>query len=545
VHTREDRVVAASDSEARFPATPARPALTGPVVALLRAPIPSGWGTLLVLLPAIALGLIVRGAPVLASDFPLHDGGLFASMVKDLQRAGFGLPMTTSYNNAGIPFAYPPLGIYMTALFHSAGLDLSAVMRFLPVLFSVATIPLAYAIVRELTDRRGIAAVAAVAYALAPRSYEWLIVGGGVTRAPGVALSFLAVWSAIRLLRHPSYLGAAATGVISGMTLLTHPEASVFLVASVALLFASRGRTWRAAILLAGAALVALTIAAPWWLTVVSRDGWMTLLGAMGSRSSLIGSAARDLLFGHFTGAEAFDVFLGVGFVGLLADLGRGRFLLAAWMLVLTVALPDAGFTYAMLPWSVLIGIGVVDVVVPGMDVLTRSHRLARPTLVAGLLGAAVLASLATPYGTDAPVHALTSDQRAAMTWVSEYLPADAQVAVITNQVWWNDAISEWFPELTDRQSVATVQGYEWTTLFARQERRDALLQDVCALRTVACLRTWVGDLNVAVQYVFVPKGHLAGPASSDDCCAAMRISIRDNLTVVYDGPGATVARLF
>jgi len=63
---------------------------------------------------------MVRLAITLRSDFPLNDGGLFFSMARDLKRAHYALPGEKSYNGADLPFAYPPLGIYLAALADSA-----------------------------------------------------------------------------------------------------------------------------------------------------------------------------------------------------------------------------------------------------------------------------------------------------------------------------------------------------------------------------------------------------------------------------------------
>lgn len=65
---------------------------------------------------AMLFGAVVRFTPVILTDFPINDGGLFYVMAEDLRRAGYVLPDYTTYNAASIPFAYPPLGIYFVAI---------------------------------------------------------------------------------------------------------------------------------------------------------------------------------------------------------------------------------------------------------------------------------------------------------------------------------------------------------------------------------------------------------------------------------------------
>ena len=61
------------------------------------------------------LGALIRLIPVLGADFPLNDGGLFAEMILAIRANGFALPAETHYNAIDLPFAYPPLGLYVAA----------------------------------------------------------------------------------------------------------------------------------------------------------------------------------------------------------------------------------------------------------------------------------------------------------------------------------------------------------------------------------------------------------------------------------------------
>ena len=176
----------------------ASPAAVSPVAITA----PGVWISLAVV---TVFGLVLRLLPTLGTALPLNDGGLFATMASDLQAAGFALPETTSYNLDSIPFAYPPLGIYLLALLSSAlGVEPTDVLHVLPAFFATATIPLAYLIGARLLRSELLGLVAALAFALLPRSYEWLIVGGGVTRAPGLILAMLAVWLFLRALESGS-----------------------------------------------------------------------------------------------------------------------------------------------------------------------------------------------------------------------------------------------------------------------------------------------------------------------------------------------------
>ncbi|MBP8165389.1 MAG: hypothetical protein KAX86_08095, partial [Anaerolineales bacterium] len=72
--------------------------------------------TALLLFTALLFGAVVRFWPAATNGFPINDGGMFYVMIRDLKANGLTLPSFTSYNSAQIPFAYPPLGFYITAL---------------------------------------------------------------------------------------------------------------------------------------------------------------------------------------------------------------------------------------------------------------------------------------------------------------------------------------------------------------------------------------------------------------------------------------------
>ena len=64
-------------------------------------------------------------------------------------------------------------------------------------------------------------------FAVSTGSYEWLVLGGGITRAPGFLLALIAVLLAMRAYRHGSGWAAAAAGISLGLTALWHPQAAV------------------------------------------------------------------------------------------------------------------------------------------------------------------------------------------------------------------------------------------------------------------------------------------------------------------------------
>src|SRR5688572_299911 len=96
----------------------------------------------------LVIGGLLRLASVIGTAFPAGDGGLFATMIEDLRRAGFALPTFTSYNGGDIPFAYPPLALYLGAILP---VDPLTTLQWLPaILATAAIVPVYLAATRAL-----------------------------------------------------------------------------------------------------------------------------------------------------------------------------------------------------------------------------------------------------------------------------------------------------------------------------------------------------------------------------------------------------------
>ena len=138
---------------------------------------------------------------IAGSTFPLNDGGLFVVMIRDILADGFRLPIGTSYNAAGIPFAYPPLALYLAAvLVKITALPMPELLRWLPLIANLGTVAAFAALARSLAPERGSATAAALLFPTLPFSIEWLVTGGGLTRSFGMLFLTLAVLAAHRYL---------------------------------------------------------------------------------------------------------------------------------------------------------------------------------------------------------------------------------------------------------------------------------------------------------------------------------------------------------
>src|SRR5690349_6694757 len=159
------------------------------------------WATL-PLFSTLMFGVIVRFLPAAMNGFPLNDGGMFLAMTRDLQANRYLLPEFTTYNLEQIPFAYPPLGFYVTGILSDLlSIPMTWLFLWLPALINAISILIFYKFAVQILPSRMLASLATLFYALSPRAFLWQVMGGGVTRAFGMLFLLLMAWQAMQLFR--------------------------------------------------------------------------------------------------------------------------------------------------------------------------------------------------------------------------------------------------------------------------------------------------------------------------------------------------------
>lgn len=503
------------------------------------------------------MGVIVRVINGGFHSFPLNDGGLFYAMVDDIGRSHFHLPDFTSYNEARIPFAYPPLAFYAAALLHQlTGLSLTAEFRFLPLVVTCLTLPAFYLFASCHLPSRQAALASLIAFALTPRSFIWLIMGGGLTRSFGLVFAILALWQMQSLYRKPSGKALALATVFTTATILSHLETGWFLAFSVGLLFLFEGRSHKATLATGAWAIGTFVLTAPWWLTVIHQHGLGPFLAAQQTGGSIFSSSAGriDAVLGllHFSAtSEALFPIVGVlALIGMLVRLRDRKLFLPAWWLAIVILDVRAYPTFTTLPIALMAGIGITEVLLPSVLKVrgafgpgqTATTARAWPLIIAGLL---VAYSFGASFATKAGVSAESSDlksispaTRQAMHWVKVATPANSKFFVVPSGAWETAADMEWFPVLAGRVSVLTVQGSEWLPGESFQGHVKAYENAWnCGYQTSSCLTTWQWKTGVGFSHVFISRG------PGGQCCGTLVASLLQdpNYRLVYEGPGASI----
>ncbi len=490
------------------------------------------------LLLIFVLGAALRLVHVLWLDFPLNDGGFFYQLILDLQAAGFRLPVYTSYNQQNIPYAYPPLPIYLsTFLIETFEISPLQVLRLLPAIISILTIPAFYLLARTLLPSSRQALFATLGFAFLPTAFDWLVVGGGLTRAFGYLFAILALWQISLLARSRSIRPVLGAILFASLTVLSHPGTTWFtLYAAIILLAFNFKWDWRWLLRFLWVGLGVTVLTAPWWITLIQRHGLEVLLFPFQTETLSLASLLTPFTF-LFTNEPLLDLLAFCGLLGIIVNLQHRQYFLPLWLLATFIFESRLGPTYAVVPFSLLIGWGLDQVIWPLLN--TRNHtrttrHLPRIFTTFFLVYICLNAYLGVDY------HTVSPQERLALTWIAENTPSDSRFLVLSGEPQYGiDPISEWFPALSKRTSLTTPQAHEWLPdhEFTQRIRLHETLQEsflTCPLPDLSCTLAWAEENHLDFTHIYIP--------ASDRI--QIPLNIHPALTILQDSPGGLVLTL-
>jgi hypothetical protein len=494
-----------------------------------------------ILATAFLFGLIVRLAAPLTARGPVNDGGLFLQMSRDLQENHFLLPAFTTYNHAGIPFAYPPLGFYLVAGLQSlTRIPLITLFAYLPALLSSFAILALYFLALQITGDKMKASLAALFYALVPMSFDWMIMGGGVTRAPALIFSFLTLAFAYRLFTTKQSPYIVLTSIFAALVVLTHPEIALqtaFIVFILALFFLRSRRS-----ILQTMAVAALTIVliSPWWLTVLNRHGLAPFQAALGAHPRDYAASLMYLFQFNLSGEVVLAVIAVLGLIGFLLDLRERNFFLPVWIGFSYLTDPRAAPFASLIPLvllavkgfnSVLTGLGLTSQIENGFGSKTALN------ILLGLVAYSFMSGMIASLWIGNELRLLPGESQA-MNWIVQNTPSDSLFLILTGDAALSDPLSEWFPALTGRRSIMTVQGHEWTPNSPlRQNLYTYTRAQSCLLGDLQCLSNWDFD------YLYIRKVKPQKDGNTTQHFSLLETSLRSSqeYVIAYESSTAVI----
>ncbi len=476
------------------------------------------WADLF-LFVSLFFGALVRFAPTVISGSVINDGGMFYAMIEDLKANGFLLPSITAYNHLQIPFAYPPLSLYVGGVLSWLGIPALEIFRWIPPFVSSFSILAFYWMTSRILNSKPKAALASVAYALMPRSFSWYVMGGGLSRSFGVFFLLLACGSAWTLFSdRRSTKVALLTALFGAAAVLSHPETGLHTAASCALIWFFKGRNKlgvRDALLVA---LGVIALTSPWWGMVLVQHGLGPFQSALntGGHSGLFWIPWLTLDFAE----ERFVTLLTVlGLAGLAVQCIKRDWFLPIWLLLPFAIEPRSATAIAALPLAILAALGLADFVIPKIASLASNSRveardwtldISGSRAVRIVLGYIVLSAFfgAFAYDLNLANYIIPKSSRAAMQWIRENTDSDARFIVLTGRSDpFSDSMAEWFPVFSARTSVNTIQGREWILGAQFMPFLNSLnVFQSCLNQSPACVEDWVGAHQLDFDYIYIEE---------------------------------------
>lgn len=428
---------------------------------------------------SLGLGIWARAYFIAPADFPLGDGSLFLQAMEDIQRNNYLPAASIHYNRIEIPLGYPPLGFYLAlGAVQLTRLPEIVVARWLPLAYNLLVIVAFVLLAAQWAGRRVTLLLASIIFPLISWSYEWMIMVGGLTRGPAFLATLLALLSCSRWGKTGKNAWLALGGLCAGLAGLSHPEWGLTALAGVSLLLLTTPQPLRRRLLaLAGVNLLALALVVPWYGLVIERHG----LGPLNEARQTGGAGSLWDNFQIVLTGLPIDTYglAPLVFLGVYYSFRRRFWFPAAWLAAIYIVTPRHARNPGSIPVAYLAAEGVTQLLDWLEAAASRwkpdSQRLA-PAIKAGLvaLTLAYMLSQASTFHQYSTIGAITPDQRTLMQWIKSNTPQKARFLLLTSQPeWGRDWASEWFPYLTRRESLLTMQGYEWVSReeFIRRNR--------------------------------------------------------------------------
>lgn len=476
----------------------------------LRTPTQEQAGVLIAI-TAVVFGGWVRWLIPQLAGFPVNDGGLFYVMLRNLIENGLRLPATVEYNGLNIPFAYPPLGFYAGAIAAIAfRLDPIQILQWLPAVVMTATLPAFYWLARVVLGTSFRAGVATLIFAFTPRAITWQIMGGGLTRSFGQLFLVLALASIYLTFTGYTRKRLALAIVFSSLVVLSHPEAALQTVGAAILFWLFKGHSKEGTLHAVAIGAGTLAISAVWWLPAVIHYGAGTLFSAAQTGLHSWVFLVAPFLF-NFVDEPLMTLIAVFGLVGIAFELSRRRLVLPLWFAVPFVLEPRSAPTVTMIPLAMLAALAVTEIILPALAEFAPASydsgglnvMRCRPAVMFLVFIGLYMLGNATYFGNRLARTALSSGTREAFAWIQENTAPGSRFLVLTGtSELFCDGKEEWFPALTGRVSVTTIQGTEW--------QRGAEFQAITGEAQPAqdCVRS--SDPLACVEGLTYGPGHLA-----------------------------------
>lgn len=153
-------------------------------------------------------------------------------------------------------------------------------------------------------------------------------------------------------------------------------------------------------------------------------------------------------------------------------------------------------------------------------------------------------------YATTTAGNHVSVEERLVMQWIRENTPDESAFLVVTGETnGFCDSTSEWFPALTGRRSLATLQGNEWLKGNAFGEFiGDIQVMQACAYQGLECILEEAERFTPGFDYLYVslsPPTLDCAPANASSVTRSLVLELQQSAQFepVFSSSGAVVFR--
>jgi hypothetical protein len=127
------------------------------------------------------------------------------------------------------------------------------------------------------------------------------------------------------------------------------------------------------------------------------------------------------------------------------------------------------------------------------------------------------------------------------MQWIKTNTLSNSHFIVLTNRTDpFSDPTAEWFPALTDRTSLNTIQGREWllgSDFIPFLGSLDHLR--LCLLESASCVTQWAETRQFSFKYIYIEKQKDQKPLSPISLLYLLHRDV--NYVPVFENEGAII----
>jgi hypothetical protein len=312
------------------------------------------------------------------------------------------------------------------------------------------------------------------------------------------------------------WLPVVVAAFLSGLTILSHPTASLFLVFSIILLFIYKWSGQWIKVVVIG--LGAMLVSSPWWISTLSVHGMSPFLGATNT-GHVDWFQAKYLLTLNFEYENRFflPIVSLLALVGLFNKARRKALFLGLLVGLGYIFIPRGGIDFLTIYVALLGTLGfdliadaISDQAVQGTTnerqiwIFSRKPRIALLFLVIYTFIGAYTYKYVDEKG---DLH-LTQETFQAMIWLKEQTPLEATIIALppdeSHRNWPNDYWGEWLPTISERVSLSTVQGYEWLPALFSEKIYHYISLRKCTSSGLICIESWQDQIQINADYLFI-----------------------------------------